>query len=51
MQDELEDMTHQRTVPNVCISKKFIGGNSDVQALLKSGDLEKMLKEAGSLKA
>ncbi|XP_044722235.1 glutaredoxin domain-containing protein [Hirsutella rhossiliensis] len=51
MQDELEKITNQRTVPNVIIKKKPIGGNSDVQAKLKSGELEKLLKDAGSLKA
>lgn len=51
MQDELEKITGQRTVPNVIIKGKPIGGNSDVQALVKSGELEKLLKEAGSIKA
>ena len=38
-------------MPNVFIDKKHIGGNSEVQGLLKSGELEKRLREAGALKA
>lgn len=51
MQDALEELTGQRTVPNVFIGNKHIGGNSDVQALLKSGELKTKLKDAGALKA
>lgn len=51
MQDALEEITGQRTVPNVHINHKHIGGNSDVQDLYKSGQLEKLLKESGALKA
>ena len=40
-------MTGQRTVPNVFINKKHIGGNSDLQA--KKSELPAMLKEAGAL--
>ncbi|KLJ11398.1 glutaredoxin [Blastomyces silverae] len=32
IQDALADLTHQRTVPNVFIAQKHIGGNSDLQA-------------------
>lgn len=44
-------MSGQRTVPNSYIAQKHIGGNSDLQALFKSGELEKLLKDAGALKA
>ncbi|OJD26866.1 hypothetical protein ACJ73_01746 [Blastomyces percursus] len=32
IQDALADLTHQRTVPNIFIGQKHIGGNSDIQA-------------------
>ena len=47
IQAALEAMTGQRTVPNVFIAKKHIGGNSDLQA--KKGDLPELLKDAGAL--
>ncbi|KAL2111309.1 hypothetical protein VUR80DRAFT_10263 [Thermomyces stellatus] len=50
-QDALQVLTGQRTVPNVFIDRKHIGGNSEVQSLLKSGELEKRLREVGALKA
>lgn len=43
IQDELANQTGQRTVPNVFINGKHIGGNSDVQALLSSGELKKLV--------
>lgn len=51
LQDALEEISGQRTVPNVYIKQKHIGGNSDVQSLQKSGKLEALLKDAGALKA
>ncbi|KJZ77251.1 hypothetical protein HIM_03572 [Hirsutella minnesotensis 3608] len=51
MQDALEEITGQRTVPNVFIAKKHIGGNSDIQALHKSGELKSKLQAAGAIKA
>lgn len=51
LQDALEELTGQRTVPNVLIQKKHIGGNSDVQALFKSGKLADLLRDSGALKA
>ncbi|KAK9441821.1 Glutaredoxin-C6 [Metarhizium brunneum] len=51
LQDALEDITGQRTVPNVHIRQKHIGGNSDVQSLNNSGKLEGLLKDSGALKA
>ncbi|KAI5458494.1 thioredoxin-like protein [Mariannaea sp. PMI_226] len=51
IQDALEAISGQRTVPNVYINKQHIGGNSDVQALVKSGELKAKLIEAGALAA
>lgn len=51
IQDALEEITGQRTVPNVHIKQKHIGGNSDLQSLASSGKLEGLLKEAGALSA
>ncbi|CAD6577073.1 MAG: hypothetical protein ASARMPREDX12_008110 [Alectoria sarmentosa] len=47
IQGALAEMTGQLTVPNVFISKKHIGGNSDVQA--KKKNLPDLLKDAGAL--
>merc|ERR1712113_128495 len=41
IQDALEEMTQQRSVPNIFIDKKHIGGNSDLQA--KKSQLPKLL--------
>ncbi|EGX89024.1 glutaredoxin Grx1, putative [Cordyceps militaris CM01] len=51
VQDALQEISGQRTVPNVYIAKKHIGGNSDVQSLSSSGKLKALLTEAGALKA
>ena len=48
-QDELGKITGARTVPRVFINGKFIGGGDDTAALDKSGDLEKLLREAKAL--
>lgn len=48
MQDALQEITGQRTVPNIFINHKHIGGNSDLQVL--RNELPKLLKEAGALK-
>jgi glutaredoxin 3 len=50
LQDALEAITGQRTVPNSFINQKHIGGNSDLQNLVKGGELEKLLREAKALK-
>jgi glutaredoxin 3 len=47
IQDTLAEVTGQRTVPNVFIGGKHIGGNSDLQA--KKGELPSLLKEAGAV--
>lgn len=50
-QDALEEINGQRTVPNIYIKQKHIGGNSDLQSLSKSGQLASLLKEAGAVAA
>ncbi|KAM0802122.1 putative glutaredoxin [Usnea florida] len=47
IQGALTELTGQSTVPNVFISKKHIGGNSDLQS--KKKDLPNLLKDAGAL--
>ncbi|GAA5878364.1 hypothetical protein JCM8547_007532 [Rhodosporidiobolus lusitaniae] len=42
-QNYLAEKTGQRTVPSVFINKQHIGGNSDLQAKHKSGELKKLL--------
>jgi len=44
IQDALQEMTNQRSVPNIFIDKKHIGGNSDLQA--KKSQLPSLLKAA-----
>ena len=39
----LYHITKQRTVPNIFIAGKHIGGNSELQRLARSGELKKML--------
>lgn len=43
IQQYLAEITGQRTVPNVFIKSKHIGGNSDLQALNEKGELQKLL--------
>ena len=47
IQDALEEITQQRSVPNIFINHKHIGGNSDLQA--KRSELPDLLKEAGAV--
>ncbi|KAH9839674.1 Glutaredoxin [Teratosphaeria destructans] len=47
IQDALQEMTNQRSVPNIFIAKKHIGGNSDLQA--KKSELPQLLKSAGAV--
>ncbi|KAI0205347.1 putative glutaredoxin [Astrocystis sublimbata] len=42
IQAALQEISGQRTVPNIYIGQKHIGGNSDLQA--KSGELKGLLK-------
>ncbi|CZS77601.1 unnamed protein product [Fusarium graminearum] len=51
LQDALEKISGQRTVPNVYIKQQHIGGNSDLQSLNSGGKLKNLLKEANALKA
>ncbi len=50
IQQALAQLTGQKTVPNVFIGKKHIGGNSDLEAH-KGRDLDTLLKEAGAIAA
>mmetsp|Transcript_21855 Transcript_21855/g.46786 ORF Transcript_21855/g.46786 Transcript_21855/m.46786 type:complete len:111 (-) Transcript_21855:329-661(-) len=43
VQGELLAISGQRTVPNVFIKGKHLGGNDDTQAAAKSGKLQEML--------
>lgn len=49
MQDALEEITGQRTVPNVFINHTHVGGNSDLQAKVQDKTLSKLLAEAGAV--
>ncbi|KAH6975273.1 putative glutaredoxin Grx1 [Ilyonectria robusta] len=51
LQDAIEELTGQRTVPNTFILQKSIGGNSDLQGLRSSGKLKALLTDAGALSA
>lgn len=51
LQNALEDISGQRTVPNVYIKQKHIGGNSDLQSLKSAGKLKALLKDAGAMTA
>lgn len=46
IQSALAEISSQRTVPNIFINKKHIGGNSDLQG---KKDLKDLLKEAGAI--
>ena len=45
IQQALLDMTGQRTVPNVFVKGKHIGGNDDTQLAAKMGKIKKLLAE------
>lgn len=47
IQTALQEISNQRTVPNVFIQQKHIGGNSDLQG--RKGELPGLLKAAGAL--
>ncbi|KAF7714260.1 Glutaredoxin [Penicillium ucsense] len=47
IQKALEEISNQRTVPNIFIKQKHIGGNSDLQAI--ASKLPEMLKDAGAV--
>jgi len=46
IQGALEEISGQRTVPNVYINKQHIGGNSDLQA--RKSELPQLLQAAGA---
>ncbi|RCK65707.1 Glutaredoxin-C6 [Candida viswanathii] len=43
IQNALQEITGQRTVPNIFINGKHIGGNSDLQILNSQGKLQALL--------
>jgi len=43
LQAALTAFSGQRTVPNVFVNGKHIGGNDDTQTLFRSGKLQEML--------
>lgn len=49
MQSALAEWTGQRTVPNVFINGKHIGGCDDTVALNNGGKLVALLTEAGAI--
>ncbi|KAK3937707.1 glutaredoxin-C2 [Diplogelasinospora grovesii] len=55
IQSALQNMTGQRTVPNIFIGKKHIGGNSDLENVKNNGkdgqSLEEMLRSVNAIKA
>ena len=49
IQNALEEISGQRTVPNIYIGGKHIGGNSDLQA--KKGELKSLLQSVSAVDA
>ena len=49
IQNYLQTLTGERSVPRVFVAGKFIGGGSDVRALQDQGKLVPLLKDAGAL--
>lgn len=46
IQAALQEISNQRTVPNIFINQKHIGGNSDLQS---KSDLKELLQQAGAV--
>eukprot|EP01032_Pedospumella_encystans_P023183 gene23183-26247_t len=46
IQDELLALTKQRTVPNVFVNGKHIGGNDSTQAAIKDGSFQQAYESA-----
>jgi glutaredoxin 3 len=44
IQASLQELTGQRTVPNVFVKSKHLGGNDDTVRAQRSGELAKLLK-------
>ncbi|KAJ4728368.1 Glutaredoxin [Melia azedarach] len=51
LQNALERLTGQRTVPNVFIGEKHIGGCTDTVKLYRKGELEPLLSQANAKSA
>jgi len=49
IQFTLGEMTGRRTVPNVYVGGKSIGGGDETTALYRSGELEQLLRRAGAI--
>ncbi|CAJ0578232.1 unnamed protein product, partial [Mesorhabditis spiculigera] len=49
IQNYLGQLTGARSVPRVFINQKFFGGGDDTARAAKTGDLARLLKEAGAL--
>ena len=47
MQNALLEITGQKTVPNIFIAEKHIGGCSDLQAKIANGQVITILEQAG----
>ena len=45
IQDTLQELTNQRTVPNIFLGGKHIGGCSDLEKLEKSGELANIISK------
>jgi len=45
LQDVLQEMTNQRTVPNIFINRKHVGGFDKTNALHEQGELLKLLEK------
>ena len=44
IQTALFEVTNQKSVPNVFVRGKHVGGNDDTQAAARNGTLQEMLK-------
>ena len=44
IQSVLFEITNQKSVPNVFVKGKHLGGNDDTQAAARNGTLQEMLK-------
>ena len=49
IQNALGELTGRRTVPNVFIGGKSIGGGDETAKMQRSGMLRKLLRDAGAL--
>eukprot|EP01138_Halocafeteria_seosinensis_P011324 gb/GECG01011567.1/.p1 GENE.gb/GECG01011567.1/~~gb/GECG01011567.1/.p1 ORF type:complete len:106 (+),score=21.84 gb/GECG01011567.1/:1-318(+) len=49
IQSSVQEITGQRTVPNVIIAGKSIGGGDETEQAHRSGELRQKLKDAGVL--